>query len=68
MNNNSLIEFAEFLGLYLLKVNISEAAQTLFYNSNYEMENKDQYMIYKILKNAPDLNDPILRQMIIKML
>jgi hypothetical protein len=60
--------FAMFLGYYALGAKIPDNVSSEFYNSSLELKDKDHYMIYNMLKNAPDLNDIMLRQMIMKLL
>jgi hypothetical protein len=60
--------FTTFLGYYILGVEIPDYVKKEFFNSQLEFKDKDQYMIYNMLKNAPDLTDNTLRQMIVKIL
>jgi hypothetical protein len=60
--------FTTFLGYYVLGAKIPDYVKEEFFNSTLEFKDKDQYIIYNMLMNAPNINDPILRQMIIKVL
>lgn len=60
--------FTSFLGYYVLGIEIPDDIKNAFYSSNLSLTNPDQYVIYKVLKNAPDLDDYIVRQLVIKIL
>jgi hypothetical protein len=68
MKGLEMDNFAEFLGYYVLGITIPDSVKKEFFSSSLEFNDKDQYIIYNMLKNAPNINDITLRQMIIKIL
>jgi hypothetical protein len=60
--------FMTFLGYYILGIKMPDYVKNEFYNSSISFLNPDYYTIYNMFKNAPDLNDDILRQMVIKLI
>lgn len=57
-----------FLALYLAKKEIDFELLKFVVATKYETDNKDLDTVFSMLKNAPDLDDPILRSLVLQTL
>lgn len=63
-----MYSFAAVLGYYVLGIEVPKTVEEVFRSCFLDFKNPDHYVIYNMLKNAPDLNDTILRQMVMQLL
>lgn len=60
--------YAIFLGLYLMGEQIPKFVRDYISVWKPETENKDLFIVFQSLINAPDLNDKTLRSIVLKSL